>query len=76
MKWLCWIIGHKYRVVQEFKSASSRRIKCNRCRGDWGMCDSVQTIVAWDRDLENMYRSFGEEIKEPWINGGSDGDSE
>ena len=28
---LCWVTGHKYRVVQEF-SPETRRVKCDRCR--------------------------------------------
>ena len=29
------------------------------------MNDDARAIVDWDRDLENMERSFGREIKEP-----------
>ena len=61
---LCWVRGHKYRVVQEF-SPECRRVKCDRCGGDWGMNDDAKALIDWDRDLENMERSFGREIKEP-----------
>lgn len=61
---LCWMRGHKYRVVQEF-SPECRRVKCDRCGGDWGMNDDAKALIDWDRDLENMERSFGREIKEP-----------
>lgn len=57
-KFLCFMFGgHKYRVVQHF-SHTSRRIKCDRCKGDWGMNDSVQAFLPWDSEMEEMYHRF------------------
>lgn len=62
---MCFIFGgHKYRIVQHF-SRTSRRVKCDRCKGDWGMNDDVQAFLPWDTEIEEMYSSFGNKINEP-----------
>ena len=60
----CWAFGHQYRVVQVFRPGL-RRVKCDRCGGDWGMNDDVQALVDWDRELEDLERFLGREVKEP-----------
>ena len=40
-------------------------MKCERCGGDWGMHDGLQTIVKWNRRLEQLCRDLGFEILEP-----------
>lgn len=62
---ICFLLfGHRLRVVQEF-SQHSRRIYCDRCKGDWGMNDDVRAVVKWDHELEALYRSFGHYILKP-----------
>jgi hypothetical protein len=63
-KLLCLIRGHRLRIVQEF-GTSQRRLKCERCGGDWGMHDDVRLIIPWDQELQRMYREHGYEILEP-----------
>lgn len=63
-KALCLILKHRFRVVQEF-GRESRRIKCERCGGDWAMNDYVRAFVPWDGNFEQLYRDFGYEILEP-----------
>jgi hypothetical protein len=64
LKIVCLALRHRVRVVQEF-SPSQRRLKCERCGGDWGMHDGVRAIVDWSPELQQMYRDFGYEILEP-----------
>lgn len=63
-KIVCLALRHRFRVVQEF-GPSQRRLKCERCGGDWGMNDAMRMIVHWDPDLQQLYRDFGFEILEP-----------
>lgn len=68
MKWLerigCWLMGHNYRVVQQF-NAHSRRVVCNDCGGDWAMNDNMRMIVDWDEDMADMYRHLGYTVLKP-----------
>jgi hypothetical protein len=57
-KWLCWMFGHQYYVIQEFESWS-RRIGCLRCGQTWGMNDHVQALLPWDKELEELYELLG-----------------
>lgn len=60
-KFACWIFGHQMFVVQTF-SKTSRRIACDRCRGEWGMNDDARAVIEWTPELAEMYRSFGHHI--------------
>ena len=63
-KLFCLTHGHRFRVVQHF-GPSQRRLKCERCGGDWGMHDGRGMIVPWCLELQQIYRDFGYEILEP-----------
>jgi hypothetical protein len=64
LKIVCLALEHRCRVVQEF-GPSQRRLKCERCGGDWAMYDDLRIIVDWDLDFEQLYRDHGFEILEP-----------
>lgn len=63
---------HQLRVVQEF-TPQCRRIKCERCGGDWGMNDADDllgikaALVEWDPNFEQFFRDRGFEILEPVV---------
>jgi hypothetical protein len=59
---LCWMFGHRQMYVHQTFGPGSRRIKCDACGGDWGMCDAVQIVLPWDRDMEDLYRRIGYRI--------------
>lgn len=63
-KALCLILKHRLRVVQEF-GPHIRRLKCERCGGDWGMSDIFRIVIEWDPHLEQVHRDAGFEILEP-----------
>lgn len=69
-KIICLALRHRFRVVQDF-SSQCRRIKCERCGGDWGMNDANDglghkaAVVEWRRDFEQFFRDRGFEILEP-----------
>ena len=63
-KLCCRLIGHRYRVVQEF-SSHSRRVVCDHCGADWGMNDQTRTMIPWDEELAEIYRMFGHRIIKP-----------
>ena len=56
---LCAVLSHKY-IVQRVFSATSRQVGCTRCGREWGMHDTTRSLIPWDGDLEDMYRSFGQ----------------
>jgi len=58
MNIFCFLLGHKYKVIQRV-SKTSRRVKCNRCSKEGGMNDSTQSLVKWDSELEEMYQEQG-----------------
>lgn len=64
-KIVCLIFGHRYVVAQEFEPWS-RRVICPDCRGDWGMNDQERAFIQWCPELEEMYRSFGHVVHNPW----------
>jgi hypothetical protein len=61
----CLTEGHAYEVAQKF-DASNRRVICRRCRGDWAMNDHERCLLGWDSDFEELYRTLGHEISDPW----------
>jgi hypothetical protein len=63
-KLVCLALRHRFRVVQEF-SPQCRRIKCERCGGEWAMHDDLHIMVDWDPDFEQIYRERGFVIFEP-----------
>lgn len=64
LKILCRALGHRIRVVQEF-SPVTRRVKCVRCDGDWGMHDDLRVVVPWGPAFERLHREHGCKILEP-----------
>jgi hypothetical protein len=60
----CLALGHRFRVVQEF-GPTNRRVKCERCGGDWSIEDQLQVVIDWDTDFEQFWRDRGFEILEP-----------
>lgn len=63
-KILCLALGHRLRLVQEFTSFS-RRVKCERCGGDWGMNDDARLVIPWTPGLEQFHQDMGFVIFEP-----------
>jgi len=58
-KIVCGLFGHKYHVLIKL-NPGARKVGCVRCRKCWGMHDPTKSLIEWDSDLENMYKSFGE----------------
>jgi hypothetical protein len=56
---LCALFGHQY-VVQMVFSQTSRKLGCTRCKREWGMHDPTRSLVAWDKELEDMYKLLGQ----------------
>ena len=54
----CWLLGHRLHIWQRF-GPHSRSIYCERCQCDWGMNDTVQTVIPWDDDLTKLYQTLG-----------------
>jgi hypothetical protein len=53
----CLLSGHQYFVVRRF-SLTMRLVACRRCGQQWGMNDTVQALVPWDGELEELAREF------------------
>ena len=54
---LCFVFGHKYRVVREF-SYTSRKVGCARCGRKWGMNDETRSFVPWDGEFDKLYSEW------------------
>lgn len=54
----CFILNHEYRVVRVM-NPGARKLKCARCRKEFGMHDRTRSVVPWDSDLEAMYAPGG-----------------
>ena len=64
-KWLlCTLYGHEYYVIQAFTNYS-RRLGCSCCDQTFAMNDDVKALIAWDDDIEQMYKSHGHVIWSP-----------
>lgn len=53
---ICWILGHKYFVVKIF-SKEHRKLQCYRCKKQFGMHDSTQSLFPWDAELEDAEKA-------------------
>lgn len=51
---LCWVLGHRYWVRQEF-SHESRCVGCHRCKKFWAMNDRVRAFLPWDGEFTELY---------------------
>ena len=49
---------HKYYLIKEL-TPWSRKLGCKNCQSFFGMNDSVQSVIPWDSDLEEMYKKIG-----------------
>lgn len=58
---LCFLLGHQYRIIQEF-SYATRRVGCERCRREWGMNDNVGAFLPWDGEFAEFYHKRGHHI--------------
>ena len=58
---LCAFSRHRFRLVQVF-GAGERRVRCERCYGDWVMNDELQCFLPWDEHFEQLYREMGYDV--------------
>jgi Prophage protein (DUF1660) len=49
-KLICFIFGHQYRLLRKITDAT-REVKCKRCKVEFGMNDTTQSIFEMDEDL-------------------------
>jgi hypothetical protein len=57
-KLICWIFGHKYRVLRRM-NPGARKVGCDRCHNVWAMHDGTRTLVPWDGQFEMLYAPGG-----------------
>lgn len=56
MKFLCWIMGHKYKYKKRL-SDFSHLVECKRCNNKFCMNTSNKILLEWDLEMEDFYRS-------------------
>lgn len=49
-KIICFIFGHKYRLLRVI-TKSTREVKCKRCKMEFGMNDTTQSLFPMDENL-------------------------
>lgn len=54
---LCYILGHRYYIIQEF-NCESRKVGCHRCHATWAMHDPTRSFLPWDADLDELYADY------------------
>lgn len=54
----CYLGYHKYYVFKEL-TPWSRKLGCKCCDKFFGMNDDSRVVIAWDRELENLYKLIG-----------------
>jgi hypothetical protein len=55
----CRLGYHKYYVMKEL-NPWSRKLGCKNCNCCFGMNDDSKTVIAWDYELEQLYKIIGE----------------
>jgi len=45
-KYLCYLIGHQYIVVEELVD-NFKRVKCQRCEKEWLAATNRKSFVPW-----------------------------
>jgi hypothetical protein len=51
----CWLHGHDY-TMDVFYSDNMQKLKCRRCGMYFGINHSVNALLPWDKELEDMAR--------------------
>jgi len=53
-KLICFLFGHKYKLLRKI-SSTTREIKCKRCKVEFGMNDTTQSVFPMDADLRSAH---------------------
>lgn len=53
-KILCFIFGHKYRLLK-IVSPTTRELKCKRCNREFGMNDDAKVVLPMDKELRDVH---------------------
>lgn len=54
-KAICFLFGHKYRLKRRI-SSTIREVKCIRCKSEFGMNDTTQSLLPLDNELKDLHR--------------------
>ena len=55
-------MNHKFSLVCNI-TKWSRKIECKRCGKYFAMNDDCHVVVAWDNELDDLYKTLGYHIK-------------
>lgn len=55
----CILGYHKYYVMKELTSWS-RKLGCKNCNCCFAMNDDCRVVIAWDGELEKLYKIIGD----------------
>lgn len=56
---LCAVLGHKYRLKRRI-SISVAELKCERCRSEFGINTSVQSLLLLDDELRQLHETYNQ----------------
>lgn len=55
-KIICYLFGHKYTLLRKI-SATTRELKCSRCKKEFGMNDAAKAVIPLDFELKELHNS-------------------
>lgn len=54
---VCSIFGHKYKVTKRI-TKSIAELQCKRCRKEFGINTSCESLLPLDEELKELHKSF------------------
>lgn len=57
----CFFGRHNMFVVKKL-SDGCQKIKCTKCQKYWAINHRIETVIPWDKDVEDFYKSFERDI--------------
>lgn len=54
---VCFIFGHRYKVTKRITKSISE-LQCKRCKKEFGINTSCESLLPLDKELKELHKSF------------------
>lgn len=54
---VCFIFGHRYKVTKRI-TKSIAELQCKRCKKEFGINTSCESLLPLDKELKELHKSF------------------
>ena len=54
---VCFIFGHRYKVTKRITKSISE-LQCKRCKKEFGINTSCESLLPLDKELKELHNSF------------------